>query len=78
MIRTLITPTSDKVILNIPKNLIGKKLEVIAFEIEEDKEVIKKKEKISAKSLRGKMSKEESKELQSYIKQVRDEWSHRI
>jgi len=35
MIRTVITPEKESVSIDLPKNYIGKKVEVIAFTIEE-------------------------------------------
>lgn len=48
MIRTLITPTKQNMVVQIPKNYIGKKVEVIIFtssEVDEDQEFEKKWEK---------------------------------
>jgi protein involved in sex pheromone biosynthesis len=35
MIRTVITPDNEKISIDLPHNYIGKKVEVIAFTIEE-------------------------------------------
>jgi len=35
MIRTVITPDKEKISIDLPQNYIGKKVEVIAFTIEE-------------------------------------------
>lgn len=35
MIRTVVTPDNQEISLHIPKSYVGKKIEVIAFEIEE-------------------------------------------
>lgn len=35
MIRTVITPENEKISIDLPHNYIGKKVEVIAFTIEE-------------------------------------------
>ncbi len=35
MIRTVVTPSNQDVSIHLPKNYIGKKVEVIAFTIEE-------------------------------------------
>lgn len=39
MIRELIKPSGNTYILNLPDEMVGKTVEVIAFEIEESKEV---------------------------------------
>ena len=35
MIRTVITPTKGQIVMDLPKDYIGKKIEIIAFTIEE-------------------------------------------
>jgi len=35
MIRTVLTPDKEKISIDVPSNFIGKKVEVIAFTIEE-------------------------------------------
>jgi hypothetical protein len=35
MIRTVITPDKDKISIDLPKNYVGKQVEVIAFTIDE-------------------------------------------
>ncbi len=35
MIRTVITPQNQSISINLPRNFIGKKVEVIAFTLEE-------------------------------------------
>jgi hypothetical protein len=40
MIRTIITPKNQNLTLNIPKNLIGKKLEVLVFSHNETKNIV--------------------------------------
>ncbi len=35
MIRTVITPDNEKISIDLPQNYVGKKVEVIAFTIEE-------------------------------------------
>lgn len=37
MVRTLLTPQNQIISINLPKNFIGKKVEVIAFTIDEAK-----------------------------------------
>jgi hypothetical protein len=45
LIREIITPTSNSYVLNLPDEMIGKQVEVIAFEIE-SKEVSDKEAKM--------------------------------
>lgn len=47
LIREIIVPTSNTYVLNLPDKLIGKRVEVIAFEIEE-KPVSNREENIKA------------------------------
>lgn len=48
MIRTIVKPNNNKLILAIPDNYIGKQIEVIAFMIDEGKEKpLNKKKEVS-------------------------------
>lgn len=38
MFRTIITPTNSKLIIDLPERLIGKSVEILAFEIETETE----------------------------------------
>jgi hypothetical protein len=79
MLRTLLTPHTDNINIQIPKEYIGKTIELIAFSIDSD--VNKKEKKMVIKkpsSLRGKLSKHQAEELQKYSKEIRNEWSNRI
>jgi hypothetical protein len=41
MVRELITPVDNKYILNLPDEMIGKTVEVIAFEVDNKEDVLK-------------------------------------
>ncbi|WP_299584722.1 hypothetical protein [Mucilaginibacter sp.] len=41
MVRELITPVNNKYILNLPDEMIGKTVEVIAFEVDSKEDVLK-------------------------------------
>ena len=41
MVRELITPVNNKYILNLPDEMIGKTVEVIAFEVDNKEDVLK-------------------------------------
>ncbi len=79
MIRTLITPEKQDVSIHIPKNYIGRQIEVLLYaidELNEDKELEKKK----PSDFRGalKLSDEQYQDFQSHIKNIRDEWERDI
>jgi len=38
MLRTIVTPTESKLIIDLPSEMVGKSIEVIAFEIEPSRE----------------------------------------
>ena len=40
MLRKMVTPTKSSITLHLPEEMIGKTIEVIAFEINEDKNVM--------------------------------------
>lgn len=52
MIRKIVIPTEDEYILKIPASFIGKKIEVLAFEVEDQSsEELQEKEKKSVEDL---------------------------
>ncbi|HWV73764.1 MAG TPA: hypothetical protein VN040_18705 [Pseudosphingobacterium sp.] len=55
MIRTIIKPTKRSLTIKLPENLIGKVVEVLAFEVEETKET---KKRITKKSSVEQLKKE--------------------
>jgi hypothetical protein len=77
MIRTSITPVSTKVFVSIPKEYIGKKVEILLFSEEEaeDKHPVKKN---TMAKYKGILSAETALEMQNYVKQSREEWERNI
>jgi hypothetical protein len=73
MIRTTITPTETNVILPVPENYIGKKIEVLMFDVEEVA-TEKTASKIKPSQLRGFLSVETAEALLQNIQQSRQEW----
>ena len=75
MIRTTITPVTTRVYLTIPKEYLGKKVEVLLYTIEESEtssSVAATKKKPS--DFFGTLSREEGEKMQTYITKSRNEW----
>ena len=78
MIRTVVTPKNTDLHLSIPKDYIGKQIEVLLYTTEEVTEEKTGSENVS--SLRGKLhlSNEQYKEFDQYLKNARNEWTRDI
>jgi hypothetical protein len=77
MVRTLITPKNDNYSLVIPKNYIGKKVEVLLYaldELTEEKQTASKK----PPDFFGILTKEEGEKFERHIQQMRSEWDRDI
>jgi hypothetical protein len=75
MIRTILKSNQNNLTITLPDNLVGKLIEVIAFEIKEEKnggKVEPKKPKLS--QLRGFLSKKSSESMHDHVNQSRAEW----
>ncbi|MEI8202185.1 MAG: hypothetical protein WCH34_04185, partial [Bacteroidota bacterium] len=78
MIRTIVTPSNTDLHVLIPKEYVGKQIEVLLYttdEIQEEK--VNKKNSIN---LRGKLnlSDEQYKDFQQHTKDLRNEWNRDI
>lgn len=76
MIRTIITPDSQTVFFNIPKDYIGKELEVIAFA--RDEEIQKEKTKLTMTDFWGVLSDNTADDLNNQLKSSRNDWEQRL
>jgi hypothetical protein len=76
MTKTIITPENNNVLLSVPDEYVGKKLEVLMYAVEELSENKLSQKKMSA--YKGILTKEEAEQLQEYVKQSREEWNQNI
>lgn len=79
MIRKRITPDKQTVSIEVPKDYVGKQIEVLVYamdEFEEQKEVLKK----NAPKLRGalKLSDSQYNDFQQFVNIIRNEWDKAI
>lgn len=75
MIRAILKSHQNNLTLTLPDSLVGKLIEVIAFEINEEGQTqIPETQKTKPSQLRGFLSKKSSKEMHDHIKQSRAEW----
>ena len=70
MIRAVITPSSETISFDIPKNYVGKKIEVIVFSIDEGLQALP--EKNTMGQFWGVMSNETADDLRKQIEQSRN------
>ncbi len=78
MIRTIITPLNTDLHLSIPKDYIGKQIEVLLYTTDEVKE--EKANKANTGKLRGtlNLSDGQYKDFQQHAKDIRNEWNRDI
>jgi len=75
MTRTTITPSDSNIVLSVPEKYIGKKIEVLMFDVEEVAlESTAASTKLKPSQLRGFLSKDTADALQQYVQQSRNEW----
>jgi hypothetical protein len=79
MIRTIITPKKQDVSIHVPENYIGKQIEVLMYDIDELKQNDAERKK-KPSQFRGQLnlSDEQYLDLQSHIRNIRDEWERNI
>ncbi len=75
MIKTIITPKSTNLNLLIPKDYVGKELEVLLYKTEEIS-LREQREEVKSTSLRGllQLSEEQSKDFHQHAINIRNEW----
>jgi len=75
MIRTILKSNQNDLTITLPDNLVGKLIEVIAFEIKEEKNIISpEQKKLKPSQLRGFLSKKSAELMHDHINQSRSEW----
>lgn len=74
MVRTILKSNQNDLTIHLPDNLVGKLIEVIAFEVSEELPTDSTRPPLKPSQLRGFLSKETAKTMQDYIKQSRSEW----
>ena len=79
MIRTVITPDKQDLSIHVPKNYVGKRIEILMYAVDElnERESVKKKKN---SDFRGalKLTSEQYEDIQSHIKNIRNEWDRDI
>jgi len=76
MTRTTIIPSKSHVVLEVPEKYIGKKIEVLMFDVEEvNSETTAGNTKLKPSQLRGFLSNDTAEAMQQYVQQSRNEWN---
>ena len=75
MIRTTIIPSNKSIVLVVPEEYVGKKIEVLMFDTEEVNQPSELTvNALKPSQLRGFLSKDRAKAMQQHIEQSRGEW----
>ena len=78
MVRTIVTPQSDKIQLDIPQELIGKPIEVTYRSLSEETNNVAEQQSVKLMQFWGIISNDTAKALHHEVKQSRDEWERNI
>jgi len=76
MLRTSITPEQRDILLSVPQEYVGKKIEVLMYAIEEIVEELPR--KVTMADFWGKLSDESAQKIHDNVKQMRNEWEQDI
>jgi hypothetical protein len=77
MIRTIVTPQNNNILLSIPNNYIGKEIEVFLYAKEELEE--QKTTKVNTASrFKGLLNNDEADKYNTYLQQTRSQWGRDI
>ncbi len=75
MTRTTITPTENNIMLSVPERYIGKRIEVLMFDVDEVAlESTAESSKLKPSELRGFLSADTADAIQQHLQQSRKEW----
>lgn len=74
MIRTVIIPQQQNISITVPKDYIGKQIEVLLYAVDELIEGEKTVKVNNAAKYKGILSKEEGEKFNQYLNQARSEW----
>lgn len=75
MTRTTITPTENNIILSVPERYIGKKIEVLMFDVDEvNLDSTTKSFNLKPSQLRGFLSADTAEAIQQHLQKSRKEW----
>jgi len=77
MVRTIIRPKSNEITLDIPKEYVGKEVEITYLTLDELYGEKQKSEK-TMKDFWGTLSDDATAKFHDYVKQSRDEWERNI
>ena len=75
MLREILTSNNNNLIIRLPDDLVGKRIEVIAFEVVDEKDNNESLvQKVKPSELRGFLSEKSAILLHNHINQSRSEW----
>ena len=76
MLRTIITPKKNAILIDLPDHLVGRKVEVIAFAIDEENNIKDEEKggKLKPSKMRGFLSPKSAEALKLHTEKSRNEW----
>ena len=77
MVKAIVTPHNNTVVISVPNNYIGRELEVLLYAKDEVADDNVKKD-FNAAKFKGLFTKEEGEKYHQYLKQARNEWDRSI
>ncbi len=78
MIKTIVTPQNNSLLLAIPNKYIGKEIEILFYALDEVSEEKNNMSKKSMADFRGILSDSDYQELKMHTEQARKEWNRNI
>jgi len=73
MLRKVLVPTSDEITIDLPREYLNHKVEILIFPLNESKQITETKKKFNANKYNGVMNLSKA-ELDSDISEMRSEW----
>ena len=79
MIRTVVIPENQDLSIHVPKNYVGRPIEVLLYAVDELNELERPADK-KASDFRGmlNLTSEQYEDFQSHVKEIRNEWDRDI
>lgn len=78
MIKTVVTPQHRQIVINVPSNYVGKKVEILLYALDEVETERKNAPQKSLSDYCGVLSESDYQSLNAHIQQVRSEWDRDI
>ena len=71
MVKAVLTPDKDKLEVGIPKQYVGRKVEILIYPVDE---IIEEDKPVTMSQFKGSISEEFAEKALEHVKQSREEW----